>query len=88
MTDQIPPETQEKRNKLWPQFIQAKREKKSAKFIDDKLLIDNKIILPSEDRNRNITRDITDEAIQINTVDHSILSLKAPPNEHNHKFFT
>ena len=65
VTDQIPPETQEKRNKLWPQFIQAKREKKSAKFINDKLLIDNKIVLPPVDRNRNITRDITDEAIQM-----------------------
>ena len=54
VTDQILPETQEKRNKLLPQFIQAKREKKSAKFINDKLLIDNKIVLPPVDRNRNI----------------------------------
>jgi hypothetical protein len=63
--EQYPPEIHMRRSKLWPQFIQAKQNNQEARFITDKLLVDNMVINPPKDRITNINTDVTKTALDI-----------------------
>ena len=63
--EQLPPEVQQKRNKLWPKFIEAKRDKNNrVKWMADKLMINGQLITADEkdvdiDPNTHLNSDIT-----------------------------
>ena len=63
--EQLPQEIQSRRNKLWPQFIQARKDGKQAKFSQDKLIIDNKVITAPKDCVRDINLDVTKVSLQM-----------------------
>jgi len=65
VTEQFPPEVNERRNKLWPQFIDARKAGKEAKFKVDKLIIDKKTISAPEDTIRDINMDVTAKAMEM-----------------------
>ena len=63
--EQFPPEVQTRRNKLWPHFIEAKKAQKNAKFSVDKLIVDNKVVNPPEDKVRDINLDVTGRSMDL-----------------------
>jgi hypothetical protein len=65
ITEQFPPEINARRNKLWPQFIEAKESGKKAKFNVDKLVVDNKIISPPQDKVTDINLDVTKRSMEL-----------------------
>ena len=79
VTDQLPPETHAKREKLWPLFIEAKREGKQAKWRQDTLHIDGRPVRLSVDRNNDINLDTTEAAMKM-TVRHT--SIQSRDNTH------
>ena len=44
VAEQLPPELNERKQKLWPQYKKAKEESKAAKWFGEKLLVDNKMV--------------------------------------------
>ena len=44
VVEQLPPELNERKRKLWPQYKKAKEESKAAKWFGEKLMVDNKMI--------------------------------------------
>ena len=65
INEQFPPEIHARRNKLWPQFTEAKRTGKEAKFNSDKLIIDNKTVNPPQDEVRDINLDIIGRSMEL-----------------------
>ena len=63
--EQFPPEVQTRRNKLWPHFLEAKRAQKNAKFSVDKLIVENKVVNPPEDKVRDINLDVTGRSMDM-----------------------
>ena len=54
---QLPPELNERKKKLWPQFKQAKEQNRSVKWVGEKLLLDNKLIQAKKD---TVSTDVAD----------------------------
>lgn len=65
ITEQFPQEINERRNKLWPEFIEAKKAGKEAKFNIDKLIIDKKVISAPQDHVRDINVNVTATAMEM-----------------------
>ena len=63
--EQFPPEVQTRRNKLWPHFLEAKSAQKNAKFSVDKLIVENKVVNPPEDKVRDINLDVTGRSMDM-----------------------
>ena len=63
--EQLPQEIHTRRNKLWPIYIQAKKDGKRAKFKRDTLIVDSNIINPPKDQVRDINLDITKRSLEI-----------------------
>ena len=64
--DQIPQEIQQQRNKLWPQFIEAKNKGNSPRWNMGKLKVGSNMITASKDRITNINIDSTEAAMSLN----------------------
>lgn len=65
--EQFPPEIQARRNKLWPQFIQARQSKKEAKFVMDKLIVNKQVIKPPQDKVKDINLDVAECSLNMRT---------------------
>lgn len=65
--DQYPQEINTRRNKLWPQYIEARQAKKEAKFVMDKLIIDKKVIMPPKDKISDINLNVTKRSLDLST---------------------
>jgi len=63
--EQYPPEVHANRDKLWPVFVDAKRQGKKARWNVDKLQIDGKTISPPTDCNKNVNMDTAEEALKL-----------------------
>ena len=67
ITEQYPPEIHANREKLWPMFLEAKKQGKAARWQADKLHIDGRVHHPPKDRNRDINLDTVEEALKLKT---------------------
>ena len=65
INEQFPPEIHARRNKLWPQFTEAKRAAKDAKFNVDKLIVENKVVHPPQDGIRDINLDVVERSLEL-----------------------
>ena len=65
--EQFPQEINARRNKLWPQFIEARQAKKEAKFVMDKLVIDKQVIMPPKDKIKDINLDVSKRSLDLCT---------------------
>ena len=65
VTDQIPPEVQEKRNKLWPMYSAAKQSGDKPQWIQDKLKIGSRTISAPLDKVRDINSDPIEAATKV-----------------------
>jgi hypothetical protein len=65
IVDQFPPEVNARRNKLWPQFIQARQAGKEARVKVDKLVVDKKVIDPPRDKVYDINLDVTSRSLKM-----------------------
>ena len=74
--DQLPAEIHTRRNKLWPQFIQAKEAGKQAKFNVDKLVIDNKTVNPPKDKVNDINLNVTERAMSLSPKHASLITIE------------
>jgi hypothetical protein len=75
--DQFPPEVNARRNKLWPQFIQAREAGIEARFNVDKLVVDKKVIDPPRDKVRDINLDVTGQSLTMKTKHTDVDSAKS-----------
>lgn len=74
ITEQYPPEVHANREKLWPMFLEAKKQGKTARWHVDKLHIDGRVHHPPKDRNKDINLDVVDEAMKLKTQHTSVIS--------------
>jgi hypothetical protein len=65
ITEQYPPEIHMRRNKLWPQFIEAKDNQQEARFNMDKLIVNNKVIHPPKDKVVDINLDVSARSLTL-----------------------
>ncbi len=65
ITDQFPPEVHANRDKLWPMFVDAKRQGKQTRWNQDKLQIDGRTHKPPKDTNKDINLDTTEAAMKL-----------------------
>lgn len=65
IVEQFPPEVHANREKLWPVFIDAKKQGKLARWNADTLIVDGRTISPLKDNNKDINIDVTDEALKL-----------------------
>lgn len=65
--EQYPQEINTRRNKLWPQYIEARRANKEAKFVMDKLIIDKKVIMPPKDKISDINLNVTKRSLDLSS---------------------
>lgn len=65
VTEQFPPEINAHRNKLWPQFIEAKKQGKNPKWKVDKRVVNQQVYSPPKDKIRDINLDCTQTAVQL-----------------------
>ena len=76
ISEQFPAEINNRRNKLWPQYIQARQAGKIAKFNGDKLIIDKKMHDPPKDRVMDINMDVTKQAMSMKPKHTSVISVE------------
>jgi hypothetical protein len=72
--EQFPPEIHANRNKLWPTFVAAKQDGRKARWTQDKLHIDGRLIKPPSDRNKDINIDTTEVAMSLKVKHTTIVS--------------
>lgn len=65
ISEQFPPEVNARRNKLWPQFIEAKKSGKESKLNTDKLIVDKRVISHPTDKVRDINLNVTQRALEL-----------------------
>ena len=63
VVEQLPAEIQTRRNKLWPQFIQAKEAGKQAKFNKDKLIVENRVYNAPKDKVNDINLNVIERSM-------------------------
>jgi hypothetical protein len=63
--EQFPPEVHANRNKLWPQYVEAKQQGKKARWNVDQLNVEGKIMKPPVDKRRDVNMDVTEEALKL-----------------------
>jgi hypothetical protein len=73
--DQFPPEVNARRNKLWPQFIQARQAGKEARFNVDKLVVEKKVIDPPRDKVRDINMNVASRSLTMETKHTPVVSV-------------
>jgi hypothetical protein len=72
--EQYPPEVHANREKLWPVFVEAKRQGKTARWNVDRLQIDGKTISPPTDYNKDVNMDTAEEALKLKTKHTDVIS--------------
>lgn len=74
VSEQFPPEVHEKRNKLWPVYISAKRDGKKTRWMQDQLQVDGQTFRAPEDRNKDINLDTTEKATKLRPKHTAVIS--------------
>ena len=82
VVEQLPPELNERKRKLWPQYKKAKEESKAAKWFGEKLMVDNKMIEAKPDPIYG--PDIDDEMMQQKKFNHTQPKLVQGSNFQGH----
>ena len=65
ISEQFPPEVNERRNKLWPQYMDAKKSGKESKLNADKLIINKRVVSHPTDKVCDINLDVTQRALEL-----------------------
>ena len=75
VSQQLPPEVQAKRNKLWPQFKEAKNQGKRVTWKQDQLVVDGRVREAPQDKNTDINKDPAEAATKLK-LRHTAVSTK------------
>ena len=80
ITDQLPPELQERRKRLMPKFIEAKKQSQKPKWSSDKLIVKDEVFRIEKD-------SVKDSRIDIRTTSTSKKVVRAPPKQYGGSSF-
>ena len=74
LSQQLPPEVHSNRNKLWPEYLQAKEQGKRVTWNLDELIVDGHARKAKLDKNNDINKDTTEAALKLKVTHTSIES--------------
>jgi hypothetical protein len=65
INEQFPPQVHANRDKLWPVYLEAKKQNKKARWNVDQLQIEGKTLKPPVDKRTDINLDVTEESLKL-----------------------